>query len=91
MVNLDDCHLLNLLLFILQWFIVFLELWPSLLLMDKEPSQEVFCRLLLPFLGNSSVQEHCHLCWFYILLFLSFVDFLLTQFVAPCRILHYLA
>jgi len=81
MANLDDRRLLDLLSFVRQWLVVSLELWLSLLLMDKEPNQEVFHRLLhLPF--GDLVQGHCHRYWFSVFLLFLLVGFLLTQFVA---------
>ena len=81
MANLDDHRLLDLLSLVGQWLVVSLELWLSLLLMDKEPNQEVFCRLLHLSFGDF-VQECCHLCWSFIFLPFLFVGFPLTQFVA---------
>jgi len=77
MVNLDDRHLLNFLLLVLQWLIVFLELWPLLLLIGREPNQEVF-HCLLPLFPDNPAQEHYHLCRFCVLPLPPFVGFLLT-------------
>jgi len=90
MANLDDRRLLDLLSFAGQWLVVSLELWLSLLLMDKEPNQEVFRHLLhLPF--GDFVQGCCHLCWSFVFLPFLLVGFLLTQFVAFFGMLCYLA
>jgi len=84
MANLDDRCLLDLLLFVGQWLVVSLEPWSSLLLMDKEPNQEVFRHLLhLPF--GDLVWGCCHLYWFFVFLPFLLVGFLLTQFVAFFR------